>query len=99
MAVTGYRRKLVPYAVVAIAFSYAIIVGIYLTPARAFGLSDEGVALILGRVSLIPYIVGPVAGLVVLLLIPEESWSRWCYAAFAVIGFLTPVFVPAIAAA
>jgi len=99
MAVSGYRRKLLPYSVVAVAFSYAMIVGIYLTPARAFGLPDESVALILERVSLLPCVIGFVAGLVVLLHIPERSPWRWCYGAIAVVGFLMPVFVPAIAAA
>ena len=85
--------------VAAILFSYAIVVGIYLTPRRVFGLPDESVSLILERVSLIPSVVGPVAGLVALFCLPGRQLSQrqYWYYGIAILGILTPVLVPAIA--
>jgi hypothetical protein len=83
MAASAYRRKQMLYSVVAVAFSYAVVLGIYLTPSRAFGLPDDAFALIIKRVSLVPSVVGQIAGFVVLLHIPEESRWGWWYAAVA----------------
>ena len=96
MSASGYRRKLVACSVVAIAFSYAIIVGIDMAPRQAFGLPDDSFAIILEQVALIPVVVGPVAGVVILPSAPERSPWKWWYATIAVLGFLAPLLVPAI---
>ena len=46
-----------------VAVSYCIPIGIWAVPPGAFGLSDDGIALVAGSMTVFPVVFGPLAGL------------------------------------
>ena len=84
-----------------VALSYCIIVGMWIMPQRAFGLPDEAIAYVAGRICLFPCLLGPLAGIsaLVVMAIDRECYHSWKLAAAAILGLIAPCLTPAIVTA
>jgi hypothetical protein len=82
-----------------VAVSYCITIGIWVVPPRAFGLSDDGTALVVERMTVFPVVFGPLAGFTagVLMACDKECYRSWWVVSTMVLGLIVPLVVPAIA--
>ena len=84
-----------------VAVSYCIAIGIWAgaVPPGAFGLTDDGIAFVAGRMAVFPVVCGPLAGLTagVLMAVDQECCRSWWVVGTMILGLVVPLVVPAIA--